>query len=189
MMSNSNNNSWLGGDGAVAWLLLLLSLVMIGTPHCVLPPPPQLEPNVPTPIFLDLDLIHPLGPGPIILTRVDNSQVLFSVAGALLGAPNPDLNYYWFIDFDVNAGSTSKWDSEEQDFLLQGCHTKLVDLSGADKTATLEVLITEGELDISAVQEDDPRFTLGGEPIDSVRWTLIVKGVPDCDQGSTNDVL
>ena len=187
MTEKINNIKLLRPCPPVAWLLLVVTVVMLGMPQCVLPPPPQEELDLPTPIFLDLDLINPLGPGPIILERADSSQVLFSVAGALLGAPNPKLNYYWFIDFDVN--TPVPWDSTEQDFLLQGCNTKLLDLSGADKTGTLEVLITEGQLDISLTQEDDPRFTLGGEPIDSVRWTIIVKGVPDCNQGLANDVL
>ena len=103
----------------MAWLLLLLGVVMIGIPQCVLPPPPQEVTEVPTPIFLDLDLIHPLGPGPVFLDRSLSSQELFTVAGALLNGPNPALNYYWFIDFDVNA--PVPWDSTEQDFLLQGC--------------------------------------------------------------------
>ena len=170
----------------MAWLLLLFAGVMIGTPHCVLPPPPQLEPDVPTPIFLNLDRILPLGPGPVLLERSLSSQEMFSVAGALLNGPNPDLNYYWFLDFDVN--NAIQWDSEEEDFLLEGCDGKLVDNSGAAKTVTLEVLITEGVLAF-IFDENDPRDTLGGEPIDSVRWTIIVSGVPDCSQGTPNELL
>jgi hypothetical protein len=186
MTQKRNNYLQLRKQRPVAWLLLLFAGVMIGIPHCVLPPPPQVEPDVPTPIFLNLDLIKPVGPGPVLLERAITSQVLFSVASALLNGPNLDLNYYWFIDFDVN--NPKQADSTEEDFLLEGCHGSLVDNSGAAKTATLEVLITEGVLAF-IFDDNDPRDTLGGEPIDSVRWTIIVSGVPDCAQGPPNDLL
>jgi len=187
MIKTPSNPFALRAPARVAWLLLLLGVMSLVTTACVLPPPPQEETKTPLPIILNLDQIQPIGPGPLFLERTLSSEAAFSVINALVHQPSTALKFYWFVDFDVN--QPELWDSSEVDFILKGCDDKLIDLSGAAKTVTVEVLITEGLLDVSLGQSDDPRFTLGGEPIYSVRWTVIVNGVPQCASEPGNDVL
>lgn len=182
-----SNSCTLRASARVARVLLVLMGMSCLFSQCVLPPPPQEETTPPDPIILNLDQIQPIGAGPLFLERELSSQEFFSVVNALVHPPSPSLKFYWFVDFDVN--DPELWDSSDVDFVLKGCDEKLVDFSGADKTITVEVLITEGLLDVSLAQSDDPRFTLAGEPIYSVRWTVIVKGVPQCTAEPGNDVL
>jgi hypothetical protein len=170
----------------LAHVLLISGFVMTNLTGCVLPPPPQEEPDVISSLILDLDRIVPLGAGPIFLERTLSSTVDFSVKNAVVGGPSPTLRYYWFIDFDVTA--PTKWDSEEDSIVISGCHEKFIGGGGGTKTATVEVLLTEGILDVSLTKEDDPRFTPGGEPIHSVRWTVVITGTAQC-QPNNNDVL
>lgn len=144
-----------------------------------MPPPPLEKPEDDSTFFVDPQLSDPPGAGPIQLERAPSEQQLFSVDNAIQTDEATPVNTYWFVDFNVDA--PQKWLTEDRNSLnLCGCDPDHFGVAG-DRTVTLEVLITPGEL-VFDFTLPDPRRTAGGEPIYSLRWTIMVTGGqdPDC---------
>lgn len=116
---------------------------------------------------LDLDKLAPLG-STVHLTRYPDQKAEFSVLAACGG--DAALRVYWFLDFDL--AKPKKWDSEADPFVLKACD------SPGDFQAlhVVEAVVTTGQLDISAVDTADPRYTQGGEALTLVRWFVTVDG-------------
>ena len=153
-----------------AWLLLTF------TAGCVLPPPPQGTSEVVSAaqlIGIDLDKIRPTGPGKVQVDRSTSGPIEFSVSDALPSGHK--FNTYWFVNFDF--ATPKPWQQVTDPLTLDPCQDPLVDTTGPfQKIVTVEVLVTEGTLDISVIQPGDPRFTPDGEPIAIVRWTVVAEG-------------
>ena len=125
------------------------------------------------PILLGVDIAK-LVPSyaTIGIDRATSGPVTFSVAKAL--PPSVPLRVYWFVDFDPE--TPQKWVSEADPLVLDPCQAPLADPAGLQTVVTVEALVTAGELNISFVRPGDPRYTVGGEPILPIRWTIVAQG-------------
>ena len=127
---------------------------------------------VPQVLGIDLDKIKPTGPGKVTVDRGSLGPIEFSVVDAL--PKGHKFRTYWFVNFDFAAPKL--WNQVTDPLKLDPCQEPLAEAGGFQTITTVEVLITEGTLDISVLREGDPRFTPGGEPVVPIRWTVIAEG-------------